>query len=377
MERRIFLRAGLAWGAAGVAGCGTLARSAPAPAPAPIPRSTGQLRLSSNENPLGLSPAARRAVIDGIAEANRYPGGPRRELIKVLAAKHHVAPESIVLGAGSTEVLQMTVQAIANSNVRLVLAEPTFEDVPRYTAPYAYRLETVPLDGRFAHDMERMQERTLRSKDAVLVYICNPNNPTATLTPCDETDAWIEAAEQNVYFLVDEAYYEFVDDTSYWSSIKWIEDRPNVVVVRTFSKIYGMAGMRLGYGIAHPDTATRIRQYISHNNANHLALVAALASLRDTELVSRSLEANERARRTLYRCLDELDLEYVPSHTNFVMHRINGDLESYIGRMRENGVRVGRPFPPMLSYNRLSIGLPEEMARFAEILRTFRRRGWV
>jgi histidinol-phosphate aminotransferase len=150
-----------------------------------------------------------------------------------------------------------------------------------------------------------------------------------------------------------------------------------VIVSRSFSKIYGMAGMRLGYAIAHKDTADRLREFIGRNNANQLALAAAIASLADAELIQRSRKANSHGKRILHDCLDELGLENLPSHTNFVMHRIPGDLETYQKRMAEANARVGRKFPPMLEYNRLSIGLPEEMERFAGILRGFRKKGWV
>ncbi len=374
MERRAFLRAGLALGVTGV-GASTVPQTAfSQPNNA---QTDGVLRLSSNENALGLAPAARRAVIDGIVEANRYPGAKRRELTEALAEKHGVSQSSIVLGCGSTEVLQVMVQSSASRRATLVTADPTFEDVFDYGRPETYNVERVPLDATMGHDIGRMQELASRSWDPVLVYICNPNNPTGTLTPCSDVDAWIEAAPANVRFMIDEAYFEYVDDPGYWSAIKWIERRPNVVVARTFSKIYGMAGMRLGYGIAHPDTAAHIRRFMCQVNANELALRAALASLRDTGLVERSLAANTHAKEITYRCLEELGLAYLPTQTNFVMHKINGDLRAYRQHMRESNVWVGRPFPPMLTYNRLSFGLPEEMERFADVLRGFRQKGWV
>ncbi len=374
MKRRTFLRTGLAAGAAGIGtGIGLL----PEPALSFSPPAGGPLRLNSNENPLGLAPAARRAVIDGIAEGNRYPRASRVELLEELAALHGVEQKNIVLGNGSTEVLQMTVQSLATPDARLILAEPTFEDVPWYCEPFSYRLDKVPLDENLAHDLGRMREHAAAAPGRALVYICNPNNPTGTLTPSAEVDSWIESAPEDVFFLVDEAYYEYCEDPGYWSCTKWIGDNPNVIVARSFSKIYGMAGMRLGYAVAHPDTADALRRYIGRNNANHLVLVAALASLRDRELIGRGRRANSRGKEILHECLDELGLEYLPSHTNFVMHRINGDLKSYRERMAEQSVRVGRPFPPMLEYNRLSIGSPDEMEQFVEILRGFRSKGWV
>jgi histidinol-phosphate aminotransferase len=376
MERRDFLRTGLALGAgigaASVGGVGVL----PEPAHATPTRSDGPLELNSNENPLGLAPDARRAVIDGIPRANRYPGR-RVELARELAAINGVKEENIVLGCGSTEVLQMAVQALSTPDARLVLAEPTYEDVPWYCQPFPYKLEKVPLDGGFAHDLDRMKERAAAAPGRVIVYVCNPNNPTGTLTPSADVDAWIESASENTHFLVDEAYYEYCEDPGYWTSAKWIAERRNVIVTRSFSKIYAMAGMRLGYGIAHPETADLLRSYIGRNNANHLALVAALASLRDSGLIERSRRANAEGKRILNECLDELGLEYLPSHTNFVLHRINSDLRTYRERMRERDIFVGRPFPPMLEFNRLSIGSPDEMQRFADVLREFRGKGWV
>lgn len=375
MERRTFLRTGLALGAVGIGGRSGLLTNPSELMPLGPP--DGPIRLSSNENPLGLAPAARRAVIGAIEEANRYPGARRAELLEALAQRHDVAPENIVLGNGSTEVLQMAVQALFEPGARLILAEPTYEDVPWYAQPFPYELVKVPLTEAHAHDLERMRAAADSAPQRGLVYLCNPNNPTGTLTSCAEIDAWIETAPEDVFFLVDEAYFDYCTEPTYWSCLKWIERRPNLLIVRTFSKIYGMAGMRLGYGMAHPDTAELLREYIGRNNANQLALAAAIASLQDAELVARSVEANRRGVRVLHECLDELGLEYLPSHTNFVMHRINGDLETYRRRMLENGIRVGRPFPPMLDYNRLSIGTPQEMQRFSETLRDFRRRGWM
>jgi len=374
MERRAFLQAGLALGVTGVGGA-TAPRTAFS-LPTRL-QTDGLLRLSSNENALGLAPAARRAVIDGIVEANRYPGAKRRELTEALAEKHGVSPDSIVLGCGSTEVLQVMVQSTASRRATLVSADPTFEDVFDYGIPEDYTVKRVSLDEGLAHDIGQMQDLASRSWDPVLVYICNPNNPTGTLTSCRDVEAWIESAPGNVKFMIDEAYFEYVDDAGYWSAMKLIEQHPNVVVARTFSKIYGMAGMRLGYGVAHPDTAAHLRRFMCQMNTNELALRAGLASLRDEALVGRSIDANTRAKQILCECLDELDLEYIPTQTNFVMHRINGDLDTYRKRMREYNVQVGRPFPPMLTYNRLSFGLPEEMERFTGILREFRKKGWV
>ena len=185
-----------------------------------------------------------------------------------------------------------------------------------------------------------------------------------------------EAGEQTL-FLVDEAYIEFVDDPNYSTALPFVKDMPNVVVVRTFSKIYAMAGIRLGFGLAHPSTVRRMMPFATRNNPNHLAGVAAVASLQDSELVARSVAINAEAREMVTGALDDLGLAHLPSHTNFVMHQLTTELQTYNERMLEAGFMVGRPFPPMLDWSRLSMGMPEDMARFAETLRDFRRKNWI
>ncbi len=381
MKRRAFLRTGLA--GVGVAGlsatplAGSVGSRHVIPLFDPRRSEDGPVRLSSNENPLGLSQAARDAVVSGLDEANRYPGATGRLVYEALAARLEVPEEQLFLGAGSTEILRVAVQAWAVPGGRLVYAEPTFEDVPGYAAPFSFDHVTVPLTESFEHDLGRMREETERTPYPTIVYICNPNNPTGGITPSDAIEEWIREASDQTLFLVDEAYYEYVDDPAYRTAIPWVTDRPNVIVVRTFSKIYAMAGMRLGYGIAHPQTAERVRPFLSRNNPNHLAGVAGVASLQDPELVGRSVAVNQEARSILCDCLDELGLDYLPSQTNFVMHRIHGELKDYNDRMEEAGFRVGRPFPPMLDYSRVSMGLPEDMSRFADTLRAFRQKGWI
>lgn len=372
MERRAFVRAGLAAGLTGFSTSATAITIDPV-----VARRSGPLRLNSNENALGLAPAARRAVIDGITEANRYPRSATGPLAEALAARHGVTPDHIVFGNGSTEIIRIAVSAVAGPRARIVLADPTFEDVFRYAEPFGYTLERVPLTSDYAHDIAAMRQRAYALDGPVLAYICNPNNPTGTLTDCAAIDDWIGSAPENVVFVIDEAYFEYVHSDRYWSSVHWVREKSNVIVVRTFSKIFALAGMRVGYGIAHPETTAKLRAYVTRNTPNHLAGVAALASLEDEAMIPRSLAANQRGRGILTDALDDLGIGRLPSQTNFLMHRVGGDLETYIERMREQDISVGRPFPPMLGYNRVSIGLPDEMERFVSVLRTFHERGWV
>lgn len=383
MRRRAFLHSGL--GAAATAAAGALlpdlGRSAapwPGPAaPTTSPRQDGVLRLNSNENALGPPASARRAIIDGITASNRYTHPVVAQLRPILAAHHEVEPESVVLGNGSTEILRMTVQAMVPPGGRVVVADPTFEHVERYAAPFGVSVVKIPLTADHAHDLGRMREAVRATDGPAMVYVCNPNNPTGTLTPSADVEAWIAEERDDVVFLVDEAYFEYVDHPAYRSALPLALQRPNTVIARTFSKIYGLAGLRIGYGLAHPVMARRIAAFSGFSNMNQMGLRAARACLGDPDWLDRSLAANEEARRITYDALDELGLERLPSHTNFVMHRVPGDVTDYIRNMRERGVRVGRPFPPMTRYNRLSFGLPEEMRQFAEILWDGRREGWV
>jgi histidinol-phosphate aminotransferase len=384
MDRRGFLSAGMAAGmAAGMSGLGGAGASVSA-ALERIPgwrtgktMADGTLRLSSNENPLGLAPAAREAVIEALVHAGRYPGEFTAPLYPQLAQYLGVGEENILFGAGSTEVLQIIVQAYQGPGVPLIMAEPTFEDVLRYQRPLSYHLEMVPLKADHSHDLTRMRELAEVGRRPAVVYICNPNNPTGTVTPARELDEWIAEAPESTLFLVDEAYHEYAEDPAYASALRWIDEKPNVIVVRTFSKIFGMAGLRLGYGLAHPDTLDRLRLFTISNNPNILAAAAAMASMEDEAIMAESLHVNREARDVTHQALDEMGLEYLPSHANFLMHRIPGDLGDYIQRMRDEGIRVGRPFPPMTGWNRISFGLPDEMDRWAGALRRFRTMGWI
>lgn len=381
MRRRAFLRTGVAASlAAGTlttstaCALGLRERGAPGGSGAD-PDAT--LRLSSNENALGISEAAERAIVDGISESNRYTHSVVDQLRPMLASHLGVPEATLVLGNGSTEILRMATQAVARPGARVVVADPTFEHVEQYAEPFGIQVVKVPLARDHAHDIGRMRTAAAGVRGPVLVYVCNPNNPTGSLTPSADVEAWIEEAPGDVLFLVDEAYLEYVDHPAYRTALPLALERPNVMVVRTFSKIYGMAGLRLGYGIAAPETARRVAAFSGKSNLNQMGLRAAMASLGDDAFLTRSRRMNEEARRVTVAVLDELGLERIPSHTNFVMHRVNGPVQRYIDRMREHGARVGRPFPPMLEHNRLSFGTPGQMERFAALLRTFRRSGWV
>jgi histidinol-phosphate aminotransferase len=381
MQRRRFLRLGAAVATAPAVlfvRPDALARAAPV-ASRPHHRGAGAprpIKLSQNENPLGMPPAALEAALEATRAGHLYPQRTA-ELVDALAAHVGVPPDSILLGNGSSEILQAAVQAAAEPGARAVMAEPTYADAERYATPAGMRVIKVPLLADGAHEIERMRAIVESSAAPALVFLCNPNNPTGTLTPCDPIEDWIAAAASNVTFLIDEAYFEFADDAGYRTFAPQAAARANIVVSRTFSKIYGLAGVRLGYGIASGPTFARTRAHIATLNTSTIAQAAGIAALGEREYVQRSLASNAEALRVATRVLDELGLAHMPTHTNFLMHRVRGDVNAHIARMRDAGIIVGRPFPPMLDWNRVSLGTPEEMEEWGVTLRDFRERGWI
>lgn len=382
MNRRGFLKAGITVGAAGAvssmfsgrAFVGTRAESL---AVSPANATGAIIRLNSNENALGMGPVARKAVLDGIQEANRYPFAYADALSKQLAEHHKVPAGCITLGCGSAEILQMVTQAYDTSGALIIIADPTFESVAEYAAPLPAKLVKVPLRADYSHDIGRMRELANAHPGPVLVYICNPNNPTGTITDCREIEDWIRAAPSRVTFFMDEAYYELAKDPRFYSFSEHASKTDNIIVAHTFSKVYAMAGMRQGYSISTPATRKRLMAYSTGNGVNHLALLAASASLRDKDFLKESLAANERSLKILLGTLDELKITHLPCETNFVMFKLNGRIQDFNRRMAEQNIRVGRPFPPMEDHCRVTLGLESEMNTFCRTLRGFRDKGWV
>ncbi len=374
MHRRTFL----ATTAAGLAGMGELARALPLKAVAPLPQAGGnRIRLNSNENPLGLPQSARRALIDGLSDANRYPFESQQRLHRSLARGLSIAPESLFIGNGSAEVIYLFLQAFHETGGSVLTARPTFEVLAYFAETRGLQVRRLDLASDFSHPISRMEEIVSKSDRPTLAYVCNPNNPTGSLTSCQEVQAWLKRAPESLWLLIDEAYYEYVRDPSYFGMISEAIRRPNTLVVRTFSKIYAMAGLRLGYGAGHPETIKRLGQLATDMNVNHAALCAGAACFGQRTYLDRSFRANQESKSILEQKLSQLEIEYLPSHTNFVMHRIKGGIERYIQRMSSHGISVGRRFPPMESHCRVSLGNSEEMRRYAQTLDRFRGRGWI
>jgi len=336
---------------------GVLSEMAAGPVPADAP--AVWLRLSNNENPWGPCPGACDAVIKAAPKGSRYPQGQREQMQTRLAKLHDVDREMIVVGNGSGEVLRMAIGAFASNRRNVVVADPTYEACSRYAAAIGVEALKVPLTSDFRHDVRKMA-----ATKAGLIYICNPNNPTASLTPKQEVDAMVAAMPAGSVALIDEAYCHFVDDPSFESAIKHVVAGKDVVIARTFSKIYGLAGYRVGYAIARKELAVELRKQILDNNLNMMGLEAAMASLDVADLVPRNREKNQRSRKLLLDWCDRNKMKYAPAHANFVFFHIGKPVAPVIQAMRARGVAIGRPFPPLNEWLRVSVGTDDEMRSF-------------
>lgn len=276
-------------------------------------------------------------------------------------------PDRVVLGCGSSEILRLCDAAFLGPGRTVVAAQPTFEAVLHYAKVTRAEAVTVPLTADYRHDLPAMA----RACDARtgLVYVCNPNNPTGTIVSADELVAFLAQVPPTSAVVVDEAYHHFVEAAAYLSAVQMIERHPNVVVARTFSKIYGMAGMRLGYAVASKATAEALRAQASWSNANVAVLAAAQASLADEGLVTRQREKLNGTRRWLSSELARDGRRTLPSEANFLMIEVGTDVKPLLAAFEARGIRVGRRFAAMPTWLRVTIGTREEIQAFLAAFR--------
>jgi histidinol-phosphate aminotransferase len=334
-----------------------------------VPPAAGPLvDLSSNENPYGPSPAALEAMTRSCASvASRYPDDAEQRAVEAIARHHGVSPEAIVLGCGSSEILRLCDAAFLGPGRTVVAAEPTFEAVLEYAKATKAEAVKVPLTAEFRHDLAAMASAC--DARTGLVYVCNPNNPTGTIVRGDELRAFVARVPPTAVVLLDEAYHHFVEDPGYRSAVEWVPSQANVVVARTFSKVYGMAGMRLGYAVTSAANAAALRAQSAWGNANAAVLAAAVASLEDAALVPRQRERLNGTRRRLCDALARDGRRVIPSETNFVMLHVGSDVKPLVEAFRARGIKVGRRFGAMPDWLRVTIGTPEETDAFLAALR--------
>ncbi len=323
------------------------------------------VKLNANENPFGPSERVRRVLQEGMDAGCRYPFAYLKPLVKAIAAKEEVPENCIVVTGGSTEGLKATGLVYGMNGGEIVAADPTFQALLRYAEHFGAYVHRVPLDENHVHDLEAM-ERRIHSKTR-LVFLCNPNNPTGTLLEKGRLRDFCQSIESRALIFSDEAYYDFITEPDYPSMVELVREGRNVIVSKTFSKVYGLAGMRIGYLIARPDIALRLRESLMANT-NTLAILAAKEALADSEFYKFSLQQNELAKAHLYAQFDKMGLPYIPSHTNFVFFKSGMEVRELIGKMNQKGVQIGRPFPPLTQWARISTGTMEHMRAFSSAL---------
>lgn len=343
------------------------AGAAAAALPEALARPSATILLNSNENPYGPSPAAVRAMREAMADAFRYPDDAEAALAEAVARLHGVTTGEVLLGNGSSDILRLAAAAFLGEGKKLVTAEPTFESL--WTHAAGSTIVKVPLDARFAHDLPAM---LAASRDAALVYLCNPNNPTATITPKAAVRAFLDAVPRETVVLVDEAYHHYVDSADYESVMPLVARMPNLIVARTFSKIYAMAGLRCGYAVAQKPLLERMLRHQAFNAMNLMACVAARASLLDGAHAAESKRKNRDTRNWLAGELERLGYRTLPSEANFVMIDLRSEVRPVIQAFRERRIHVGRRFHAMPRHLRVTIGTRAEMERFLAAFKAVR-----
>ena len=321
------------------------------------------LKLASNENPLGMSPKAKKAVEAAINGIERYPD--QFELIKAVAGRCGLGQNQVVLGNGSNDVLDLIARVFLAPDRSAVFAQHAFAVYPLATLSTGAELIATPAR-HYGHDLDAM--RAAIRPDTRIVWIANPNNPTGNFLPYPEVRAFLEVVPHDVAVVLDEAYNEYLPPAERVDTAGWIKDFPNLVVTRTFSKIFGLAGLRVGYALASGEIADLMNRVRQPFNVNNLAIAAAVAALDDHLFVAESYELNRRGMEQLVAGLKHVGLEHIPSHGNFVTFRA-GDGAAVNQKLLKQGVIVrpigGYGLPEWL---RVTIGTEPENARFLEAL---------
>jgi len=332
----------------------------------PLAESGNIVRLSANENPYGPSPKALEAITNSFGLACRYPDEHNNVLIDKLAKLNGVNHDQILLGDGSGEILKLCAETFTGPQQgKLVAADPTFEAILNNANANDAEVVKIPLTGSFAHDLSKM----LFAAKGGLIYVCNPNNPTASITPKEELRDFLAKTPHETTILVDEAYFHYADNPDYESVIPLAREHPNLIVSRTFSKIYGMAGLRCGYCVAQKETIERMRRNQMWDSVNCMALAAATASLDDPDQLTNGRRLNREAKTFTTSELDKMGYKQIPSQANFIMFDCKRPVVPLIQALKQNNVHVGRLFPALPNHMRLTIGKKSEMETFLSAFR--------
>jgi len=374
LTRRHFVEALGAASASVLGGSAVVAASQGAATASPQPLPVGltpPIKLDQNENPYGPGPSVIRAVTEAVAKGNRYPSREEKsgDLTEAIARLHGVTRENVLLGAGSGELLKSSVLAFVDGKRHLVAGLPTFETCTGSAKGLGFPVREVPVDGSLRLDLPAMEKA---AAGAGLVFFCNPNNPTGTTWPTRDLEGMVDrlgATSPDTVILVDEAYAHFVERSDYSSLASRASSDKRLIVTRTFSKVFGLAGMRIGYAIGHKDTIAALRHTTTSGLIPVTSAAAALAALNDEGLAKEQIKRTVEARAWMTRTFQDLGFTVFPSDTNFVLVDVKRAPEEFQTACRERGVLVGRPFQGLKTHSRISFGTPEEMRRAAEVFK--------
>lgn len=316
------------------------------------------IKLSSNENPHGPSQAARKAMIDMVNRSNRYPWEITTELREKIAAGYQLTKEHITVGAGSSELLGIVALMAALQRGHAIAPYPTFRLWMPAAKTVGLPVELIPLTANKETDLQRMKDSI--SAQTKMIYLCNPNNPVGNIIPVNELETFIKSVAPTCIVLLDEAYTEFSNEPS---MIKWVNDYPNLVIAKTFSKIYGMAGARAGYAVAHPSTIKKMNDLQPWANAgiSAVTLAGAIASYNDNGFIKHCRAENEKAKKIFTDALTKNGMPFIPSHTSFVYFDTSAYPNDVRNLLEKNNIIGCRTFEEGTGWRRLSIGTSDEM----------------
>lgn len=323
----------------------------------------GMVRLDSNENPNGPGKRALDALVRHLDGSNRYPVREVDDLTAIIARAQGIKAENIVLGCGSGELLRAAVQAFTSKTSALVAPEPTFEAPGNFAKFLGNPVRAPRVDAKLRLDLDAMADA---SRGAGLVYFCNPNNPTATVHGASDVNAFVERvlrASPDTTILIDEAYHEYVADPSYATAIPLAMSNPRVIVTRTFSKVFGMAGLRVGYAMAHPDTLKRMSPWLLGSNVNQLAIAAAAYTINDKAHIADDVRKNAAARALTRSFFEKAGFTVHSTDANFLMVDIHRDARAFKLECIKHKIAIGRQFASLPTHTRVSIGTMPEMKK--------------
>jgi len=325
-------------------------------------------RLLANENPYGPSDKVRLAIMESVGLGYRYGHQDAKKLKEMLAEKEGVTPDHIMLGPGSTDILEKTAIVQFTEGGNIVSADPSYMSLVKTAMSFGADWKNIPLTSSYAHDLPAMAHAI--DKETQLVYVCNPNNPMGSLTPAEDLRKFCSTVSEDVPVFVDEAYLEFLEDPEASSMVGLVAEGKNIIVARTFSKIHGMAGLRVGYGVALPETLEKISSMVRSNMGLSItSLRGAMASLEAHDFQKKSRKLTAETREYVAGELDKLGFAYVPSHTSFMIFPIELEGEKYLSKMFELGIGIRVFEIDDKPWCRVSMGTMKEMEMFVSALK--------